>query len=97
MLGLYIERQHERLAYGTGYSFAIADAATDVAVGQIGPWSRNLGEGRASTGYWVASQFRQRRYATAALDAVSRWGLSLDGVHRVELYVEPWNHVRQCQ
>lgn len=87
----YIERQHDRLASGAGYSFAIADAITSEAVGQAGLWLRNLDEGRVSTGYWVAAQFRQRHYATAALQAISRWGLSLDGVHRIELYVEPWN------
>ena len=87
----YIQRQQERLASGAGYSFAIADAATGEAVGQAGLWLRNLVEGRASTGYWIAPQFRRRRYATAALDAISRWGLSLDGIHRIELYVEPWN------
>ncbi|HXL16435.1 MAG TPA: GNAT family protein, partial [Streptosporangiaceae bacterium] len=32
-----------------------------------------------------------RHYATAALEAISRWGLSLQGIHRIELYVEPWN------
>lgn len=87
----YVERQHERLVSGAGYSFAIADAATGDAVGQVGLWLRNLSDGRASAGYWVAPQFRRRRYATAALDAISRWGLSLEGIHRVELYVEPWN------
>jgi [ribosomal protein S5]-alanine N-acetyltransferase len=87
----YIERQHERLASGAGYSFTIADALTSEAVGQAGLWLRNLDEGRASTGYWVAARFRQRHYATAALGAISRWGLSLEGIHRVELYVEPWN------
>lgn len=46
----YVERQHERLACGDGYSFAIADAATGDAVGQIGLWLRNLGAGRASIG-----------------------------------------------
>ena len=61
------------------------------AVGQAGLWLRNLGEGRASTGYWVAARFRRRHYATAALEAISRWGLSLEGIHRIELYVEPWN------
>jgi ribosomal-protein-alanine N-acetyltransferase len=30
-------------------------------------------------------------YVTAALAAISRWGLSLEGIHRIELYVEPWN------
>lgn len=87
----YIARQHHRLASGAGYSFAIADAATGEAVGQIGLWLTDIEQGRASTGYWVASQFRGRGYVTAALAAISRWGLSLPGLHRLELYVEPWN------
>jgi [ribosomal protein S5]-alanine N-acetyltransferase len=87
----YIERQHDRLASGAGYSFAVTDADTGEAVGQAGLWLRNLDDGRASTGYWIAARFRNRHYATAALEAISRWGLSLDGIHRVELYVEPWN------
>jgi ribosomal-protein-alanine N-acetyltransferase len=87
----YIERQRERLASGVGYSFAVADTVTGYAVGQAGLWLRNLDDGRASTGYWIAARFRGRHYATAALQAISRWGLSLDGIDRVELYVEPWN------
>ena len=87
----YIARQHGRLTSGEGYSFAIADAVTGGAVGQIGLWLRDLDQGRASTGYWVAGQFRRRGYVTAALAAISRWGLSLDGIHRIDLYVEPWN------
>ena len=87
----YIARQHQRLADGSGYSFAIADAATGEAVGQIGVWLRDLSLGRVSTGYWVASQFRRRGYVAAALVTVSEWGLSLPGVSRIELYVEPWN------
>jgi ribosomal-protein-alanine N-acetyltransferase len=39
----------------------------------------------------VAGQFRGRGHVTAALTAISRRGLSLDGIHRIELYVEPWN------
>jgi hypothetical protein len=87
----YIERQHERLASGDGHSFAIVDAATGDAVGQIGLWLKNLADGRASTGYGVASQFRRRGYVTAALAAISHRGLSVAGIHRIELYVEPWN------
>ncbi len=49
----YIRRQRERLASGAGYSFAIADAATGQAVGQIGLWLRDLHEGRAAAGYWT--------------------------------------------
>jgi ribosomal-protein-alanine N-acetyltransferase len=87
----YIRRQWERLASGIGYSFAVADAATDEAVGQIGLWTRDLAQGRASIGYWVAPQFRRRGFATCGLQTISRWALSLDEIERVELYVEPWN------
>ena len=47
--------------------------------------------GRLAVGYWVAATSRRRGYATDALACVSGWGLSLPGVNRVELSVEPWN------
>ncbi len=65
----FINRQRERARSGQGYSFAIADAATDIGLGQIGLWPQS--HGRASIGY--------------------AWGLTLPGLHRLELYVEPWN------
>lgn len=87
----YIERQHERLRSGTGYSFAITETMTNRAVGQIGLWLRNIDQGRASTGYWIALPFRHRGLATRALRLLSDWALAHDEVHRLELYVEPWN------
>jgi ribosomal-protein-alanine N-acetyltransferase len=88
----FIRRQHDRLPAGAGYSFAIADAATDEAVGQIGLWVKEVeGYGRASVGYWVAPQFRRHGYAASALRALTTWAVDLDGVHRLQLFVEPWN------
>lgn len=87
----FIDRQRARLTEGEGYSFAIADVDTDEAVGQIGLWLRNLRYGRASIGYWVAGWHRGRGIARHALRMISRWGLRLPDVHRLELYVEPWN------
>ena len=87
----FIERQHRRLSAGQGYSFAITDAGDGTPVGQVGLWLRDADHGRASIGYWVAAPHRRRGYTTAALDAISRWGLALDGIDRLELYVEPWN------
>lgn len=87
----YIERQHQRLGVGRGYSFAIADADSDRGVGQIGVWLRDYVEGRVSLGYWIGPAFRGRGYARAALAAATGWALTLDAVHRAELYVEPWN------
>ena len=87
----YIQRQHERLTSGIGYSFAIAEAATDQAVGQIGLWLHDYRQGRASIGYWIAPPQRRRGHATAAIWAVSEWASTLPGIARLELYVEPWN------
>lgn len=87
----YIERQRSRLAANTGYSFAIADAATDRAVGQIGLWIGDISQGRASTGYWIAPKDRGAGRARAALSVLTDWALCLDPVARIQLYVEPWN------
>lgn len=81
----------DRLTTGVGYSFAIADAETDQAVGQIGLWLREIAEGRATTGYWIGSPFRRRGYLRAALRALTTWALSLEEVKRLQLHVEPWN------
>lgn len=87
----FIGRQHERLRLRTGYSFAIADAGSDVAMGQIGLWLRDADRGRVSIGYWIGARHRRRGIASAALEVISEWGLTLPGVHRLELYVEPMN------
>jgi RimJ/RimL family protein N-acetyltransferase len=86
----FIDRQHARATSGMGYSFAIADH-TDVAVGQIGLWLRNIDLGRASIGYWIAPAARRRGFAAEALRTLTTWGERLPQVHRLELYVEPWN------
>jgi ribosomal-protein-alanine N-acetyltransferase len=87
----FIRRQQERLPSGVGYSFAIAEAAEDQAVGQIGLWLHDYRHGRASIGYWLTPQHRGRGYASTALRVLTRWAWTLPGLARLELYVEPWN------
>jgi len=87
----FIERQWSRAAQGIGYSFAIADAVTNCAVGQIGLWLRDISAGRASVGYWVADSARGRRAAAFAVGALAWWAQSELQIPRLELYVEPWN------
>jgi [ribosomal protein S5]-alanine N-acetyltransferase len=61
----YLERQHQRLTDGTGWSFAIAELESDRAVGSAGLWRQ---EGRrARAGYTVAPSARGRGYAKAGL------------------------------
>ncbi|NYI57448.1 GNAT family N-acetyltransferase [Cellulomonas soli] len=87
----YIARQRGRLQEGAGYSFAIADATSGKGVGQIGLWTREAHLGRATMGYWVAPQFRRRGYARDALATVTTWASSFTVLHRLQLFVEPWN------
>jgi ribosomal-protein-alanine N-acetyltransferase len=78
----YIDRQHDRLTAGAGYSFAVADPVTDDAVGQIGLWTSDIAAGRATTGYWIAAQHRRRGYGRAALASLTDWALTLNEVAR---------------
>jgi RimJ/RimL family protein N-acetyltransferase len=87
----FIERQWGRAQQGSGYSFAIAGADTDRAVGQAGLWLEDVRAGRASVGYWVVSSARGRRAAACAVRALTRWAHHELQIPRLELYVEPWN------
>jgi ribosomal-protein-alanine N-acetyltransferase len=85
----YLERQRQRLADGAGWSFAIADRASDQALGTAGLWLHP--DRPATAGYVVAPSARGRGVATAALNALTAFGWTHEDVDRIELFVEPWN------
>jgi RimJ/RimL family protein N-acetyltransferase len=85
----YLERQHRRLAEGTGWSFAIAELGTDRAVGTAGLWRHD--GGLATAGYVVATAFRGRGYAKAALWALTGFAWTQPDVGRIDLFIEPAN------
>jgi [ribosomal protein S5]-alanine N-acetyltransferase len=87
----WVDRQRDRLDQGAGFSFAIAEADTDRAVGDMFLGIKQLPQGRASAGYSVISSARGRGVAAAALTAVSSFAWSIPALHRIELYIEPWN------
>ena len=87
----YIDRQRGRLAEGKGFSFAIAEADSGRGVGQIGLWLDGLDQGRATAGYSVMPAARGRGLAAAALRALTSFGWTIPELHRIELYIEPWN------
>ena len=49
----WVDRQRGRWAEGAGFSFGIAEASTDRAVGGAGLWLSALAHGRATAGYSV--------------------------------------------
>ncbi|MCC3266332.1 GNAT family N-acetyltransferase [Arthrobacter gengyunqii] len=90
----FIERQHQRLISGAGWSFAIADASSDAAVGQIGLWpgqSSRRTSNPDTIGYWIGQDHRNHGYAAAALDLLTEWALTEANMRRIHLYIEPWN------
>jgi ribosomal-protein-alanine N-acetyltransferase len=89
--GTTFDRQRGRLAEGTGFSFAIAEAGTGRGIGGIGLWLGALEHGRATAGYAVIPSSRGRGIACAALTALMSFAWTIPGLHRIELYIEPWN------
>ena len=87
----WICRQRGQLAERQRYSFAIADAESDNAVGAIGLGLRDLSAGRATAGYTVSPLHRGRGIATNALQALTAFAWTIPALYRVELYIEPWN------
>ncbi|MBP2331069.1 RimJ/RimL family protein N-acetyltransferase [Kibdelosporangium banguiense] len=87
----WVRRQRGRLAEGTGFSFAVADAGTGKAVGTIGLWLRDLLVGRASVGYSVSPAHRRRGVASDALRALTTFAWGIPVLYRIEMYIEPWN------
>lgn len=90
----FIERQWGRQTNGEGLALAIADGASDEAVGQIALLLREQ-PGVAGIGYWVIERARNRGLAHRAVRLLSRWALEEGGLARVEALVEPSNIASQ--
>ncbi|GLZ41149.1 GNAT family protein [Actinokineospora sp. NBRC 105648] len=88
----WVRRQRERYTERTGLSFAVADAATDRAVGTAGLSLRTMATGRANAGYAVPLAHRGRGVASSALRALTAFAWTIPELHRLELNIEPWNH-----
>ncbi len=80
---------------GTGYEFAIADAATERYIGSVG---LHLGPNprRHAIGYMVAPEARGRGVATRAVRLVTRWAFESLAVERLALWTLPGNVASQA-
>lgn len=87
----WISRQHRRHTEGSGLSFSIAECETDRAVGNIGLSFRELDKGRSQIGYAIAPRDRGHGIASEALALLTAFAWTIRSLHRLELYIEPWN------
>jgi [ribosomal protein S5]-alanine N-acetyltransferase len=85
----WLERQDRRSTSGVGVSLAIAEPATDEALGTVVLMHR--GKGVYGLGYWVLSPARRRGVASRAVALVVPWALAQPEVAGLEALVEPWN------
>ena len=90
----FVYRQWSRAERGEGLSLAVADTATDEALGLIALLLRPQ-PGVAGLGYWVIPQARGRGLATHAAALLSSWALADGGFARVEAWAEPANAASQ--
>ncbi len=87
----WVQRQRDRYTDGYGLAFAVEDIASGRAVGTIGLWLRNMPAGRATVGYSVSPAHRGRGVGSSALRAITEFAWTVPELHRIELYIEPWN------
>ncbi len=87
----WIHRQWGRAASGEGRSLAIAEAASNEALGAVVLMPRPR-PGSAGIGYWVVPRARQRGLASRAVPLLARWALTDGHLSRIEALVEPKNH-----
>ena len=86
----FIRRQHDRLVTGTAYSFCIARRDTDAAVGPVCGLNNSPTAGPKRDNS-IAPIDRGHGLASQALAALTALAWSLPNIHRIELYIEPWN------
>jgi [ribosomal protein S5]-alanine N-acetyltransferase len=89
----WIERQWSRHDDGTGLSQAIADAASNEALGAAVLMRRK--PGAAEIGYWLVPRARGRGLGSRAVGLLAQWAVTDARLARVEALVVPDNIASQ--
>jgi ribosomal-protein-alanine N-acetyltransferase len=89
----WIERQWSRHDEGTGLSQAIAEAASNEAVGAAVLMARK--PGTVEIGYWLIPRARGRGFGSRAVGLLARWAVTDAQLARVEALVMPDNIASQ--
>lgn len=85
----YLARCEREWVSGEAFGYAITSG--DAVVGGCG-LMRRVGPGGLEIGYWVHAAWTGRGLATMAAGALTREGLALSGVDRIEIHHDEANH-----
>jgi RimJ/RimL family protein N-acetyltransferase len=77
---------------GSEYVYVLRPEQSEQVIGCFGLHGR-IGQGAFEIGYWVHVDFTGRGYATACATAMTRAGLALPGVVRVEIHTDEANTI----
>jgi len=89
----WIKRQWSRHDEGTGLAQAIADAASNEALGAGVLMARK--PGTVEIGYWLIPRARGHGFGSRAVDLLARWAVTKAALARVEALVVPDNIASQ--
>jgi RimJ/RimL family protein N-acetyltransferase len=78
-------------ADGSEYPYVLRPGPSEQVIGGFDLWP--IGPGAVELGYWVHVNFTGRSYATACARALTRAGLALSCVARVEIHIDEANAI----
>ncbi|HET7661161.1 MAG TPA: GNAT family N-acetyltransferase [Oryzihumus sp.] len=87
----YLDRTREGVRTHRDFSYRVEDAATGELLGSAGLMAR-IGPRALELGYWVRADRTREGIATRAAAALTRAGLELPDVDRVEIHHDAANH-----
>lgn len=75
---------------GESFVYAVVDRASAELIGGAGLYPR-VGPGGLEVGYWIRLHRSGEGYATEASGALTRVGLAVPGIDRIEIHCDPEN------
>lgn len=91
----WIRRQHDRIADGAGYVFAVEPVAVSRPVGMVGLFGLDEPDSAARFGYWIVREHRGAGLASKAVCLVAEWAFGHLDIELIHIDVEPQNQASQ--
>jgi RimJ/RimL family protein N-acetyltransferase len=85
-----LQRHHDKFVKGEEFVYGVFDPAEERVLGAAGLYTRQ-GPDVLEIGYWLRPDATGLGYATEASAALTRMGLDVPGIRRIEIHCDPIN------